>query len=878
MTTRSRLVLVSLSLVLLAPVALLATTVSGTVTAGGEAVAGASVFLGESEVTTDAAGAYSIADAPAGAQTLIVFKEGFRTETRSVTVPGTGTLGEDFQLEPDLLYSDTVVVTGTRNPQTKRESSVAITTLTNQQVEDRAPRSTADLMKVVPGFYVESSGGEVGGNLFARGLPADGSFRYVALMEDGMPVYDSTELSFVNADIFVRVDENISEIEAVRGGNAALYGSNAPGGVVNFISKTGGSTPQTTLKLLGGTAGLGRVDFNTNGPLAQNWNYSLGGFYRYDEGIRDPGFPASTGGQIKFNLTRNFERGFGRLYFKYLDDRNIFYLPLPFRAGKNPSYVAGFPFDGTLTTAEGNHVKVPRPNQQGLLDLPLDDGQRQQGITLMAEFSTELGDGWLLNNSARYMDLDHSWNAVVPFDLVHVADFAQGFVPAGGSYQYSFTNHSDPFSTANDLLLTAGLWHVEKPMTDFSDQFQLNKTFGSGRVQHKFSLGGYFGTYTAGNTWFFNDILTDVRTQPRFVDLTVYDAQGNPTRVTDNGFRRFGSLFVDANGNVDLFAFFAGDQIQLNDKLRLDLGGRWETDTFRQTEALTTNYNLGDPTTLADDAVGGDTGRNRRVTQTFDDVAFSVGINYLVNDNVAVWGRGSTGYKMPNLDNYLFGGADLKSESLIQFEVGTRIGTPRWGLNASTYLQRLSDFPSQDVRVVNGQTVFVTDFVGQAETYGLEAELVAEPVKHFKITASATLQHPEYTDFNEAGTDSQGNPILIDRSGKRVRRIPQEIFDVTLAYDWGPLGVSGNWNYIGQRFSNVANTIELPAFDVSTFTATYKLSSGAALEAAIANAFDSKGLTEGNPRLDENSAAQGAVFLARPVLPRRVTLGMRFEF
>jgi outer membrane receptor protein involved in Fe transport len=878
MTDRSHVVLVSLSLILLAPVALAATTVSGTVTAGGEAVAAASVFLGDSEVATDAAGGYSIADAPAGAQTLIVFKEGYRTETRPVTVPGTGSLSEDFQLAPDLLYSDTLVVTGTRNPQTKRESSVAITTLTNQQVEARAPRSTADLMKVVPGFYVESSGGEVGGNLFARGLPADGSFRYVALMEDGMPVFDSTELSFVNADIFVRVDENISEVEAVRGGNAALYGSNAPGGVINFISKTGGSAPQTTLKILGGTDGLGRVDFNTNGPLAQNWNYSLGGFYRYDEGVRDPGFPASTGGQIKFNLTRNFERGFGRIYFKYLNDRNIFYLPLPFQAGKNPSYVNGFPFDGTLTTAEGNHVQVPRPNQQGLLDLPLDDGQRQEGITLMAEFSTELGGGWLLNNTARYMDLDHSWNAVVPFDLVHVDDFAQGFLPAGGSYQYSFTNHSDAFSTANDLLLTAGLWHVEKPMTDFSDQFQLTKTFGSGKVKHNFSLGGYAGTYEAGNTWFFNDILTDVRNQPRFVDLTVYDAQGNPTRVTDNGFRRFGSLFVDATGNVDLFAFFAGDQIQLNDKLRLDVGGRWETDTFRQTEALTTNFNLGDPTTLADDAVGGTTGRNRRVTQTFDDVAFSVGVNYLVNDTVAVWGRGSTGYKMPNLDNYLFGGADLKSESLIQVEVGTRIGTPRWGLNTSAYLQRLSDFPSQDVRVVNGQTVFVTDFVGQAKTYGLEAELVAEPIRHFKITASATLQHPEYTDFNETGTDAQGNPILLDRSGKRVRRIPQEIFDVTLAYDWGRFGLAGNWNYIGQRFSNVANTIELPAFDVSTFTGTYKFSSGATLEAAIVNAFNSKGLTEGNPRLDENSAAQGAVFLARPVLPRRVTLGMRFEF
>ena len=850
-----------------------AATLTGTVTSEGSPVSGATVYVAQAQTQSDASGHYTVADAPAGAQTLVVFKEGFRTITQTLDVPAEGSLTQDFTLEPDLLYSDSVTVTGTRNPLSKRESSVAITTLTSDQVAAAAPRSTADLLKAVPGFYVESSGGEVGGNLFARGMPADGSYRYVALMEDGMPVFDSTELSFVNADIFVRVDDTVQEMEAVRGGNSALFGSNAPGGVINFISRTGGQAEDTRLKLTAGTDGLWRADFDNSGPLAENWTYNIGGFYRYDEGVRDPGFPASQGGQLKFNLTRALEKGFLRLYGKALDDQNIFYLPLPFEAGADQHFVAGFPFDGTLTTPEGNHVTVPRPNENGALTLPLDQGQRQQEYVFQGELSVQLGDGWLLDNMARALNMDHSWNAVVPEDLTTVEDYAAGFTPPGGSYQYAFTNHSEAFSTANDLLQLAGLWHVEKPMTSFADQFQLTKHLDTAGADHDLSLGSYVAHYNVDQVWYFNDILTDVRDQPRFVDLTVFDAAGNATDVTQNGFRRYGSLYVNATGNVDVAAIFAGDQIELSDKLRLDFGGRYETDKYQQNQENTQDYNLGDPTTLADNAVGGGIGTFTRANQTFNEWAVSVGLNYLLNDKVALWGRGSRGYKMPNLDNYLFGGNDLKAEQIYQVEVGTKIGTPTLGLNASAYYMSVADFPSQDVRVVNGQTVFVTDFVGKAETVGLEAEIVAQPCWlegcPIKFNLSSTLQRPEYSDFIEGGQDLSGN---------RVRRIPQVIEDLTLGFYRPNWSAAARINYIGQRWSNNANTVDLPAYDVWTFTGTHQLTDAVNLELAVNNAFDSKGLTEGNPRLDESGAAAGAVYLARPVLPRRITLSLDFHF
>jgi iron complex outermembrane recepter protein len=846
-----------------------ATTITGTVTAAGAGEPDVTVLVGEASTTTDAEGRYALEVSVTGPQTLLAVKEGYQTVEQTVEVPASGTLTQDIALEPDLTYSDTLVVTGTRTPTTKRESSVAITTMSERQIEETAPRSTADLLSTIPGFYVESSGGEVGGNLFARGLPADGSYRYVALMEDGMPVFDATELFFVNADIFVRVDENIAEVEAVRGGNSALFGSNAPGGVINFLSKTGGTEPHTDLKLTTGTDGLWRVGFNTNGPVNENWTYSIGGFYRSDEGVRDPGFTASDGGQIKLNLTRNLDNGLVRFYAKYLDDSNIFYLPLPFRADRDQDFVAGFPSDGTLTSPEGNGVQVPLPNQQGLLTLPLDDGQRQRGYSLMAEISLQLASGWTLQNLARQLDIDHSWNAMLPFDLVSANDFARSFVPAGGSFRYSYTNHQEAFSTPNGLVQTAGLWHVEKPLESFADQLQLSRSFTAGTVRHDVAVGTYLSFYKVGNTWYFNDVLADVRNQPRFLDLTVFDAQGRPTRVTENGFTRYGSNFVNARGEVQVAAVFAGDQIQLSDRLRLDLGARYERNQFRQFENLTSTFDLGDPTTQADDRVVGSTGALRRAEQTFSELAGSIGVNYLINDRVALWGRASSGYKMPILDNYLFGGRDLEAEQLVQAELGTRIGTPTWGINSSLYFLQISDFPSQDVRVVNGETVFVTDFVGEAETIGLETELIARPVPALEISGSITLQQPEYTNFVEGERNFNGN---------RIRRIPEYFLDLTGSYDFDPLRVALHWSRYGDRFSNNANTIVLDDYDVVNFTAFYPLSPSLELQLAVLNVLNGEGLTEGNPRLDESGGSTGAAFLARPILPRRTTLALQYRF
>lgn len=147
------------------------------------------------------------------------------------------------------LYLDEIVVTGRAgtSEQTKLETSYAITTKTAADFREFAPLSATDFLKSVPGFWVEASGGESNGNVRARGIPLDG-FATIGLYEDGLPLQHDPGISWLNADQVLRLDETIERVEVVRGGPSVIFASNAPGGLVNFVTKKGTDDPGGVLK------------------------------------------------------------------------------------------------------------------------------------------------------------------------------------------------------------------------------------------------------------------------------------------------------------------------------------------------------------------------------------------------------------------------------------------------------------------------------------------------------------------------------------------------------------------------------------------------------------------------------------------------------
>ena len=128
------------------------------------------------------------------------------------------------------LQMDAIIVTGTAAPRRSLlRSSSAVTVFSSADIADQSPTSTAELLSSVPGFWVEDTAGDTQNNVFARGIIQDGGYRYVALMEDGIPLYPVSELSFYNPDQLVRIDNSIERVEVLRGGTAPIFTAGALG-------------------------------------------------------------------------------------------------------------------------------------------------------------------------------------------------------------------------------------------------------------------------------------------------------------------------------------------------------------------------------------------------------------------------------------------------------------------------------------------------------------------------------------------------------------------------------------------------------------------------------------------------------------------------
>ncbi|XQF91438.1 TonB-dependent receptor plug domain-containing protein (plasmid) [Pseudoalteromonas espejiana] len=169
-------------------------------------------------------------------------------------------------------------------------SSSSVNGCIGEQVEVSTPRSTAEAFRIIPGgFAPESAGGEGNANIAVRGLPvASGGAKFLQLQEDGLPVMQFGDVAFGNADIFMRLDNTVQTIESIRGGSASTSASNAPGGIINFISKNGENESGSVSTTVGLDYDSVRTDFEYGTYLTDSVRFHVGGFVRQGKARAKP--------------------------------------------------------------------------------------------------------------------------------------------------------------------------------------------------------------------------------------------------------------------------------------------------------------------------------------------------------------------------------------------------------------------------------------------------------------------------------------------------------------------------------------------------------------------------------------------------------------
>ena len=811
-------------------------------------------------------------------------------------------LAQQTQPDATATSNDVVIVTGRAGvtERSKVDVSYATTGISDEVLRLQAPISTAEVFKAIPGFWVEASGGEASNNVRTRGIPTDG-YSSVTIQEDGLTIQHDGGLGWLNADQSFRLDETIGRVEAVRGGPASIFASNSPGGTVNFITRQAGEEAEGMMRVQVGDYGLYRTDFFYGAPIGDDWGFTIGGFYRSDEGVRDPGFTQNLGGQIRVGLSRKLENGRIDINVKHIDDNVGFLLPVPltFDGDGDVAAVPGFDANfGTLAGPDNRLLSFRSPSGAKNFDLGRGTDVSLTALTVKADL--DVGAGWRMQNIARYRTSNIVRNGLFPTGNIETAAArlnglraaALTAYPGATDIRYQYATTGAAFNVANQngngLVVSGNLLSVSVLLKEFTNDLRFVNKFDLGGQSHDVAIGGYFSNFSYDYDRFMATSNLEVRDQARRLDIVAVNAAGAVLgRVTDNGILRYGSLFDNAAIDARVFAFYASDEWQVTPQLRIDAGLRYETIDFTGSVEGKQTVDLGVGGTLADNQFITGTGAFTPIDRSYNDTGLTLGANYQLADALGVFARYTDTFRLPSPSEFQGQPADaLRTDIRItpvrMSETGVKYQSDFVDLYATAFHTTFENVRFTD-NVFNSATNSFTTRVGYADTktYGVEVEGMVRPVEWADLSAAISWQNPEYENFTFT-QNVGGAPVTVTFNGKQLIRVPEIGLRVVPGVNLldNRLRLEAPIEYYSKRYADTANTQSLPAYTVVNLNARWDVTDALSFSLAGVNLTNEIGLTEGNPRAGQfiSGDAGAKYYLARPVLGRSWRVAATYRF
>jgi iron complex outermembrane recepter protein len=873
-------------------IGLFAQQVSGTVkSANGDPLVGASVLVkGTANGTiADENGAFTLKNVAKGS-TLVISFIGFNTQeinTEGETLAIV--LAESSALEE-------VVVTGVFDPRTRMQASVAISTLNSVQLDRIVPSSSVDLLKNMPGVYVNSAKGEVGSSVYTRGLNYNGGFFYVSMQEDGLPVMGISGL--VNPDAYLRADATIQRVEVVRGGTASILGPNAPGGLFNYVSKKGGQTLAGEARVRVGLEGDGRNpylrgDFNVGGPLSKDKSltFNVGGFYRNADGPKNPGYKLSYGGQIKANIVKQYGAGSLKVYAKLLDDNTAPFEFTPTVDFAKPRTAGSFT-NTSSTLIQSQQFTIPAKLSGYSKDINYDTRKVQAYNEIAAGLSWEhrLAEGLTFSNNLRISNkanINQTTAVVFPFRVDQLTFFGVGGnVGRFGTYEFYDPTTQKSYGTVQHLPPTApgpprviagslslpgsdvlpnAVFYNPNPYSEISLNDVINQATLTKKLEKMSFTGGFYYAQTKATRLSMipaAQTFATIEDKPKTLAIRYTNLAGVKHSLTNaSGISNMGgSSYYENDATTKQAALFLGHNWDVTDKLNIDWGIRAESfnikSKFTTPRRVTPDSKLGadgDSLTLYDNRVYA-----RNPEQSFDKslkfkdvVSYSFGANYKVSDNFALYGRYSQGNKTPDLSYFmdianqqLTSNISVEAQNIQMAELGLKFKNDKFSLFATPFYTLASDVPNFQIFQNADATYYAPPRLYQKiRTTGLELEGNAALGKNFSIRAVATFQNSVADSFAVflANANGPADDKLVTYHGGKNDNIGTMIM-ITPTFTTGNFFASINYQYMGKRWANVGNAFQLPAFSALDLNLGYTISKRFQLNASINNLVNTYGI------------------------------------
>jgi iron complex outermembrane recepter protein len=814
---------------------------------------------------------------------------------------------------------DTIVVTGTTSQRTLLNASVDVTVITPTDLEQKAPRTTADVLQLVPGIFVESTAGPVSNNYSVRGLPGGGQ-AFITLQEDGMPILYGGG----GADEYFQNDITIERVETVEGGTSGILSPNGAGATINFISKPMNfDEGQGEGRLMGATYGEQRADLYYTAPIKALGNgvaFSVGGYADSTKGVRSSPFTYQTY-HFKGALEKKFDGGgFIKVTYKRWDEHDPYYADMPYRYVNGQ--VAAVP---GLNTQSSNilgpgfaSIGVPDSCATGncIRNFNGASGIHGTGNQYRIDLEVPIDHSWSVFAHARYLQSNWDFNGIFPGSgtgnsglqtaLTYLtpgispiaSTLTAGSLAFPGTTQFGLRNLSTgQIISATNLAAINGLnGNGLLQQTVLNHQYEATRDLGADfGVKYDLEGQSWSNSLTVGGMYYrvrqYNDqsgvatLLNGVSNNSSIYDLEALNAAGGVVgTLTNNGLLNYGNWGAGIwSSTLNSYSeYFNNELAVLDKKLFLDFGARREdvSNVLFTGNSAAVNPPVPPGTVgLAQNLGTSFDGTYTRTQFTTIPTSYTAGATYVIAPNLSAYARYATG-------NQTNGGNNLSKPARIGLsEVGLRFGG--YGLIASanyfhtTFKNSNHGFVQPNDLAVQGS--FTADL--KVDGVGLDATYrpTFEPLSAFSIFVTGTYQKPKLSNVF-IGELVNGQTINSAASsqydGNVAERTPQVMYAIQPAYDfpnqWGAVYL--RYEYTGKIYADAGNGVALPGYGVLSVGTNINFTPKLNLNLNVYNVNNTLGLTEGNPNSGVTQAVVNGYFYARGIAGPNALVALTYKF
>lgn len=713
--------------------------------------------------------------------------------------------------DPDDAYGsiEEIIVTGTAGGGELRkfDASFSITTTSSEEINRFSPKSTADLFKLVPGVWAESSGGVSGANVFVRGFAAAGDAPYVTVQVNGANIYPPPTLSFLENSTLFRIDETILRMEALRGGPNPVLSNGQPGVTTNFILREGSEETEGLVKFTTSDYDLRRFDGYISGEIANEFYYMIGGYITSSPGIRDSQFNSDEGNQITINLTKDLEQGSVNVFHRNTDDSGTWYLPVALSV---PG--VGNEYNQIGTMNRQRQVTVGPNAEPRTLDLG--EARGWDGSVTGAVVVLDITDNWQLTNRASYTSGNADTLGLVPQSSpVQISVLLADPMPAPeevitGPILGSVSGRS---IGASEFVQQFGAWEVRKGLEAFVNDISLERSWDRGTV----TVGYYAANASSDDLWTLGnqryeviqaggEVVTGIACN----DPALFDACG-------------GGFDLDQVGDVTTNALYAATTFDVGDRLTFDVGVRVENHDVEMSADFDRDGDV-DLVISADE------------TET----SWTAAGNYRFTDTFGAFLRLNQGNKMPTFNDYrdnsaAFADGDSLIRDVEQVELGAKWVTDYLSVYATAF------YTTEDPTIFVALAGLTPGVISTTETTGIEIDGNWATDFDFNLNLNATFQSAEFDGGPNAGNSVPRQPDW------HLRLTPSYDFEIGADIEGS---VYATLTLVDDRFSDSGNTVVLEGYEKLDLGVLLRVNERLTFQVSGDNVTDEEALTEGDPR------------------------------